>query len=829
MYVKFFTALLFVLGTCTNVFAQFHNFSGLVADSSLSPIPLVEIYLKEGQKIAETDNLGQYECQLLPGNYTVIFSHNEYKSFQLNVTIEAAPDTANVILQNEIARMGQIKMYSKRVDMGPEFMKKAIAQRNFWEKRQPNHSVNIYVKAFEDNFGKKKKVKPVKMDEELDPDVIARKKREQEEAKFMRNKSFAEVVINKDFAQPNLRKEKRTGVKKIGDTYGLFYLSTFDGDFNFYQNLVRIPALNKLPVLSPLANTALLAYKFSFTGSFTDSALGRILTISVKPRLTSNSVFEGEIQLVDTSFAIYRVNLKFPKNQLNEYSGFSIDQTYSFYPDSLWTIAHQRFDYYTKAGKAKYIGYSNVVYKDYEINKIFPKRHFNLELGSTSQGAYEKDSAFWEGTRAVLLNPIESMFIQKSDSAKRARESDWYLDSIEDKTNKVTLSSLFLDGQEYSNRKRGLDLFFVPLITVYQPWWPGGDRFSIINTIRKEFKNKKWFRLVENLNYGYRNKDLQGNIRFLTRYDPFKQGFISVNMGREFSFINQNAAFIDLARRDNVYRHEHITVYHRQEYLNGLVGRVEASYSNRSDISNVKLSPDGLADSLFENNIVLPFASNRAFYANFRLSYTPAQKYLREPKEKIIIGSRWPTFYVDFKKAIPGVFNSDIDFEFLDFGIKQEVSLGMLGFSQYNLKMGSFLRNKNVSPVDYKYQRRGDIFVFTNPMYAFQTLDSTFNTFGKFLEGHYRHRFEGALLNKIPFVKKLRMRETAGGSILVAPERRNMFFGELYAGIDKIIRIRKQLFKLGVYYAVGYSNIFDKPNYGFKLNLEFYDRVDNSW
>ena len=793
----------------------------------MSPIPLVEIYLKEGQKIAETDNLGSFECKLLEGNYIVVFSHKEYEPFQLNVTIKDKSDTANVLLRNEIKEIGTVYIFSKRKDMGPIFMKKAIAKREFWEKREPNHQVDIYIKAFEDNFGKKREIKIDK--EELDPEVIERKKREQEAAQFMRGKSFAEVIISRDFAQPNKIKERRNGVKKIGSTYGLFYLTTFDGNFNFYRNLVRIPALNSLPVLSPLANTALLAYKFTYKGSFRDSAMGRILRIGVKPRLTSNSVFVGEIQLVDTTFAIFRVKLDFPKNQLNEYSTFSIDQQYSFYPDSLWTIKHQRFDYFTKAGKARYIGYTNVGYQNYEINKDFPRRHFNLELSRTNQEAYEKDSSFWENTRTVLLNPIESMFIQKSDSVKRARKSDWYLDSMEKKTNRITLSSLFLDGQQYENRKRGLDLFFMPLAFVYQPWWPGGDRFSLVNTIRKEFKSKRWFRLVENLNYGYRNKDLQGNVRFLTRYDPFRSGFISVTAGREFSFINQNAAFLDLARRDNIYRHQHISVYHRQEYLNGLYGTIRASFSDREDITDVKLSPDGFADSLFENNVVQPFADNRAFYTDLTLSYTPFQKYLREPKEKIIIGSRWPTFSFTFKKTIPGVFNSDIDFEFIDFGISQKLNFGMLGLSQYTINAGTFLRNKKMSPVDFKYQRRGDPLIFTNPMFAFQTLDSTFTTFGKFLEGHYRHRFEGALVNKIPFVKKLRIRETIGGSILIAPERRNMVFGEVYGGIDKIIRIRKQLFKLGVYYAVGYSNLFTKPNYGFKLNLEFYDRVDNSW
>lgn len=78
-------------------------------------------------------------------------------------------------------------------------------------------------------------------------------------------------------------------------------------------------------------------------------------------------------------------------------------------------------------------------------------------------------------------------------------------------------------------------------------------------------------------------------------------------------------------------------------------------------------------------------------------------------------------------------------------------------------------------------------------------------------------------------MRLLKLRESAGANILYAPERRNMLFYEVYGGIDKLIRIWRDRYKLGIYYAVGYSNLFEKPVVGFKLNFEYFDRRNNSW
>jgi hypothetical protein len=172
---------------------------------------------------------------------------------------------------------------------------------------------------------------------------------------------------------------------------------------------------------------------------------------------------------------------------------------------------------------------------------------------------------------------------------------------------------------------------------------------------------------------------------------------------------------------------------------------------------------------------------------------------------------------------------SKIDFQFLEYRIEQEIPLGLSGKSTIIANSGSFISQKNVSVMDYRYQRRGDQFLLTSPLYNFQQLDSTFKTDNRFIELHYLHEFNGSIVNKIPFLKLLKITERAGANFLYAPERRNMFYYEAFVGLDKAIRIFSEQFKVGYYFTAGYSNIFEKPRFGFKINFQKYNRYSNAW
>lgn len=794
---------------------------GLCIDTTNAPVAGVQIYEKTlGTKMGQSKIDGYFKLELKAGIYQLVFSHPEFYNQEVAIVVDDKfKDTITIVLVRQVNQINVVHVKAKWKDPGPDYMRKAIARRNIWAKRIPAQSADIYIRAFEDLTVRKTPAQ-IAAEADKEPNPTAPIKEET-------SGNFVEITMKRDWSPPNKIKEVKQGVSVRGDKSGLYYLSTVEGDFNIYQNLMNLPGLCPLPVMSPLSSSAILAYRFRFIESYNHPVYGRVLKIKVDSRQTSNSTFSGEIHLVDTSFYVAKIVLNVPRHLMAEYDEMTLTQNYRLSEDSSILIDSQRFNYSIRSGSFKSKGETKVIYSNIVTNPIFPKNHFGLELSKVEQDAYEKDTAFWAQKRQVPLTLIERTFINKLDSIKRAHSSDEYLDSLEKLANKITLKSLFLEGQEYQNRRKGLNMQFQPLMFIWQPWWPGGSRITLFNRIVKTFENKKEINFNENISYGLNNNDLRGTVAFSTLYNPYKRKVIYASVGRDFGFVNPFAAYIDLFRRDNFYQHDHVSIYHRQEIVNGLFFRIRSEFSDRKDISYFKFSSTG--DSLFTNNTPLKFQSHRAIFADFTLSYTPFQRYLSEPKQKIILGSTWPTFVIDYRRAVPGIFNSTIDYQYLEYRIEHDFPWGLFGKSELRATSGAFLSHKNINVIDYRYQRRGDVSIFTPPMYAFQMLDSTFKTFKRYYEAHYRHHFYGSLLNKIPLVKKLNLYESAGMSMLYAPERRNMMYYEMYFGIDKLVKIWRERFKIGIFYCVGYSNLFDAPRTAFKINFEFYNRSSNSW
>ena len=129
--------------------------------------------------------------------------------------------------------------------------------------------------------------------------------------------------------------------------------------------------------------------------------------------------------------------------------------------------------------------------------------------------------------------------------------------------------------------------------------------------------------------------------------------FINVSAQREFQYIFQGDAWINMLKRDNFYLNQGIGINHGVELVNGLVLFINADYAYRRSVVGYETNPK--LDTVFGVvNEPVPFEPYNAFYGKVRLQYTPFQRFIREPREKIILGSKWPTFYVSWRKGIPG-------------------------------------------------------------------------------------------------------------------------------------------------------------------------------
>lgn len=804
---------------------QSYKIFGKITNPRMEPLAFASVQVKEWKHGTVTKENGTYELQLEAGKYDLVISMVGYKSQLITIVIQKADYEQNIIMEPDAAKgLTEVVVKGKVRDRSEEIIRQVIRHKEAIQAAAGPYSCMVYIKAVqEDSLKLKRKKKLVKIDSlpaslqvTGDPDLD--------------RMAMAEIVLQLDQAPQGI-KEERQGVTKRGNTDGLFYLSTTQGDFNFYNNLVKTPAISETPFLSPISYSGLLAYRFRVIR--TERRAGqKLYVISVKPRQVSNATVEGEITIADSLWAIVHTRLKFPTYHLPEYDFFEIEQQYDLIADTAWMITRQQFTYYSKSNKAKKSGVTTATYKNFELQKYFDKKHFGTEISATAQEAYEKDSSFWQINRTEPLTEKEVRFIHYKDSIYRARHTKTYLDSLDRLTNKVTWKKWLWSGQEFNNHEKEWHLSLPPLPGLYQPFSFGGTRIMLWVFYHKTFSSRKAVWIRPNISYGIRNRDINGSFSVRHLYNPFNRGIVTFSAGREFQLIYQGDAWINQIKRSSVYLNNVFGIAHELELANGLFLYTDLDLAFRRSVSDYKTNSqvDSIFGDILDNNQAVAFEPYNATYGKIRLAYTPRQRYIREPKEKIILGSAWPTFYASWRKGIPGPLGSKVNFDYLEFGIEQEIKLGLVGISNYSVRTGSFFNTKDLRLVDYKFQRRGDPLLFMNPNEAFQSLDSTFPVFKRFYQAHFVHEFNGALINKIPILKKLQLREVAGAGFLIAPER-SLRYVETFAGIERVFKwpfnpLSK--FKLGVYVVGSAANRFNNP-VQFKIGITTWDRKNNKW
>ena len=84
---------------------------------------------------------------------------------------------------------------------------------------------------------------------------------------------------------------------------------------------------------------------------------------------------------------------------------------------------------------------------------------------------------------------------------------------------------------------------------------------------------------------------------------------------------------------------------------------------------------------------------------------------------------------------------------------------------------------------------------------------------------------------QIPFFKRIGLREVAGAGFLYAPERNNLVYAEVSAGVERVFKFPfNQLgkFKIGFYVVGSAANQFRNP-VQFKIGFTTWDRKRGKW
>ena len=513
------------------------------------------------------------------------------------------------------------------------------------------------------------------------------------------------------------------------------------------------------------------------------------------------------------------------KGNLLVYDNFFIEQNFVHYGDSLCVLAEQNLSYGVKYKNETSKSYTKAVFSHYDFNPKFVNKFFSTELAITEKEAFEKDTAFWSTRRQIELSNEERKFILLKDSIRDAHNRKEYLDSVDKIFNKITFLKVLWYGIDYRNRLKRSQVGFSPLVLFIQPLMIGGLRLSPSFDYFKKWKNERALESWSRLSYGFLNKDLKGGSWWRFKFDPFHFGFFRLSINHDFDAIRYTDAITQIYRRNNLIETTKMGSSIEYELFNGFYGGFSLEFSERRSLKDFKFIKS--FDQYLPNDEPTNFKSYQALITNVTISYTPQQKYMREPYRKVVLGSRWPTFSLNYERGIPRLFGSDVDHEYIQLDILQTFKIGTLGTSSYRFSGGKFLSAKKIYDPDMKYQRRSDPVWFSNPLFSFQGLDSTLPTIDYVLEAHIIHHDNGALINKIPLMKKTRIGLVLGAGAMYIKEY-NWQHYEFLGGLERNFKIFKRRLRIGFYTVFSDGNRV-APRFNYKISFALLNDRNMKW
>ena len=798
--------------------------SGIVIDEKKESIPFATVYAKNSPDLrTQTDDKGKYEMRLFPGEYFLIVTAEGYEERETYIMISEKSIQRDVqLFPKKINEIGEIRVSTKKTNPGRDILLKVIEKREKISQWSTPHNVTVYIKASEKvTYKDKNKKGKDKTDASGIEDPFEEEKKKLEE---VNNMNLVEVQLNRSFSPPNNVKEERTAYEKRGNDRDLYFLTTVKSNFNFFQNLLHLDDLHQTPITSPISIPGILSYKYRLEAKYEEN--GQLISrIKIIPRSSSTSTLEGYIWVIDSLWLIQKIELTLNKGNLLVYDHFKIKQFYKNQGDTLCVLEQQVLDYGVKYKDQSSKASTIANFSAYHFNPLFAKKYFGDELAFTSQEAYDRDTAFWNAARKIQFTDEEKAFVLAKDSIRDAHNRKEYLDSVDKVFNKLTFWKVVWFGIDHRNRAKKTQWTISSLAGISRPLYIAGPRIAPSFFYFKKWKDERAIDSYTELSMGFLNADLKGKTWFRYRFDPFHFGTVNFTLENDFDVIRPYDAITQIYQRDNFIEKTAFKMGGVYEFFNGFYGELQTEFSQRRSISGYKFFTE--LDNAFPNNKPLEFKPYTALLAEITISYTPKQKFMREPYRKVLLGSKYPSFYAKYERGIPVVLGSVIDHEFARVGIIQTLKIGTLGTTAYHITASKFLSSKNLQWADFKFQRRSDPIWFSNPLYSFQGLDTLLPSKDLFAEFHFIHHDNGALINKIPFMKKTGISLAIGGGAMFVKEYKWQHY-ELFGGLERNFKFSKRRLRIGLYATIADGNKID-PTVSYKFSFAILDDRDMKW
>ncbi len=749
--------------------AQNYTVYGIIKDSlTQEPVPYTAVQIK-GTNIGTASNVkGEYIIVTAQNPVTLQFVFMGYRTKEVTLNLNSSKTQHNVFLNPNVIETKEV-VINARDNPAIRIIKKAIKQKEENNAKVDRWQASSYSKLFieldslsmkiigamnktETNSDKKnKKDNTVTLDKEKDLNAFV-----------------LENISTTYFEKPNKYKEIVHATRVSGSKESFSMLPSFDLlQTNFYHNNVEVIGLN---LVSPIADGALLYYNYELEGSFYQNGR-KTYKINFEPITNTGPTFKGTVFIDADTYALQYVDVVNPGIvNVNFVTGFHIRQQYSLV-DTLWLVSESvsDFDFSIGLGLFAVKGRANSLarFKDYQFPNQKQKRFFNNELMRFDKESMNKDSTYWENKRQVKLSDIERKAYKKADSIEKIQDSlAKSPDSLKYKNKRVFMGISEEKMQARLNPltlrfkygKIGLDLENSDFNTV--EGYTMGLAFSTNEVFSKKFT------LQATSRWGFSDKKAKWNIKgeytFSKKYRLkmyAQQRFDCVMIGDEDMMDKSINAIYCLVAKLNYAKYNYIFDYQwgmSVRFPNNIKGKWGVYYQslhnaiNKSDYSLVK-SRD------YTPNLAIPEFEQCVLHTEWQFVF--AQPYITSPNGRINIGdSKYPKLNVKIQYALPNIIRSNVEYIRGEIQLFDEINLKRWGKSTWKATAGKILGNYLPYPILNIF--RGNQTVAYNEhfnvMRYYEFMADEYLTF------YYDHDFGGLFMNRIPWIKKYKLRNVAG-------------------------------------------------------------------
>ncbi|MCE6989370.1 DUF5686 and carboxypeptidase-like regulatory domain-containing protein [Dyadobacter sp. CY323] len=583
----------------------------------------------------------------------------------------------------------------------------------------------------------------------------------EQDSTAMGGKNMLPAYIEEKLSQVYFRKSPYTKKQKVlanrraefdakfVDNDGLSnYFNRLYEDINIYDNDISV-ATNLL--LSPIANSAPTFYKF-FIRDTVKTTTPWLIELGFVPRNKTDMLFEGKLFVtLDGNYGVQNAYLTVNKDiNLNFMRDLEASLEFEKGPDGRYhptkTSLAMEFALGEKGGGL--YGQRVVNFKDYKINEARPD---SVYKGPNEEIAYNPEiktgDSFWNSARHIPLERSELDIYRNIDT----------LQTIPSFKRTMDIATLFLAGyKSFGKVEIGPFNTFYSFNPVegFRLRFGGRTTTELSKRVYFEtyaaygFKDQKWKYFLSGT-YSFNNKSVY---HFPLNYLRASYQRDTKIPGQELQFVQEDNFLLSFKRGDN-NRWLYNDIY-KLEYVREL----ENHLSYKVGFTQWRQHAAGILryETLDEEGVLRNVGALSNTEANFELRYAPNEQFYQGKLYRTPIINKYPIFTLRYNAGIKGVFEGQNDYHNMAANISKRFYLSQFGYADVTTEGGYTFGSKILFPLLTVHR--------ANQTYAYQLNSYNLMNFLEFVSDHYasvdvQYYMNGFVFNKIPLLKKLKLRE----------------------------------------------------------------------